>query len=141
VRDWAKIHQQPDEVQRLVRATLRGIQLAQSNRQESVRSIMQWAGMGQGLAEGSDDMAVSRWSSNGVASARGIQLAIEEIRAELKLDNPPDPARAFDLSFGAEITAEKNSQRRVKNPPASSFAAVPVRMSARSRDRTGRGNC
>ncbi|HEX9788301.1 MAG TPA: ABC transporter substrate-binding protein [Candidatus Binatia bacterium] len=94
-----KIHKQPDEIQRLVRATLRGIQLAKNNRQESVRSIMRWAGMDQGLAEGSYDMAVSGWSSNGVASAQGIQIAMEEIRAELKLDALPDPAKAFDFSF------------------------------------------
>ena len=94
-----KIHKQPDEIQRLVRATLRGIQLAKNNRQESVRSIMRWAGMDQGLGEGSYDMAVSGWSSNGVASAQGIQIAMEEIRAELKLDALPDPAKAFDFSF------------------------------------------
>ena len=35
----------------------------------------------------------------GAASAQGIQIAMEEIRVELKLEAPPDPARAFDWSF------------------------------------------
>jgi hypothetical protein len=35
-----KIQKQPIEIHRLVRATLRGIHYAESNRQESVRSIM-----------------------------------------------------------------------------------------------------
>lgn len=94
-----KIQKQRDEVQRLVRATLRGIRLAKNNKQEGVRSIMKWADMEQGLAEGSYDMAVSSWSNTGAANPQGIQIAMEEIRAELKLDVAPDPSRAFDFSF------------------------------------------
>jgi len=94
-----KIHKQPDEVQRLVRATLRGIQFAKSNKQESVRSIMKWTDMDQGLAEGSYEMAAASWSNSGAASLQGIQIAMEEIRAELKLEAPPDPSRAFEWSF------------------------------------------
>jgi len=94
-----KIHKQPDEVQRLVRATLRGIQYAKTNKQESVRSIMKWTDMDQGLAEGSFEMAASSWSNSGAASPLGIQIAMEEIRAELKLEAPPDPSRAFEWSF------------------------------------------
>jgi ABC-type nitrate/sulfonate/bicarbonate transport system substrate-binding protein len=40
-----KIQKQPDEIQRLMRATLRGINLAKTNKQKSVRSIMKWAGI------------------------------------------------------------------------------------------------
>lgn len=94
-----KIQKQPNEIQRLVRATLRGIQFAKSNKQDAVRSIMKWSDMDQELAEGSYDMAVSSWSNTGAASPQGIQIALEEIRAELKLDTAPDPARAFDWTF------------------------------------------
>ena len=52
-----KIQKQPDEIQRLVRATLRGIQLAKGNKPEAVQSIMKWADMNQELAEGSYAMA------------------------------------------------------------------------------------
>jgi len=94
-----RIHKQPDEVQRLVRATLRGIQFAKSNKQDTVRSIMKWTDMDQGLAEGSYEMALSSWSNSGAASAQGIQIAMEEIRVELKMEAPPDPAKAFEWSF------------------------------------------
>jgi hypothetical protein len=56
-------------------------------------------GLDQGLAEGSYDMAVSGWSSNGLANPKGLQIVMEEIRSELKLETAPDPARAFDFSF------------------------------------------
>jgi ABC-type nitrate/sulfonate/bicarbonate transport system substrate-binding protein len=94
-----KIRKQPDEVQRLVRATLRGIQYSKSNKAESVRSIMKWAEMDQGLAEGSYDMAVSSWSNSGAANPQGVQIAMEEIRIEQKLDALPDPSKAFEWSF------------------------------------------
>ena len=54
--------------------------------------------MDQSLANGSYDMAMSSWSSR-VASSQGLQIALEEIRAELKLDALPDPAKAFDFRF------------------------------------------
>jgi NitT/TauT family transport system substrate-binding protein len=94
-----KIQKQPDEIQRLVRATLRGIQFAKSNKQDAVRSIMKWSDMDQELAGGSYDMAVSSWSNTGAASPQGIQVALEEIRTEFKLDAAPDPAKAFDWTF------------------------------------------
>jgi len=94
-----KIQKQPDEIRRLVRATLRGIQYSKSNEPESIRSIMKWTDMDQGLAEGSYEMASSSWSATGVARAQGLQIAMEEIRAELKLEAAPDPSRAFDWSF------------------------------------------
>jgi len=94
-----KMQKQPDEIRRLVRATLRGIQYAKNNEHESIRSIMKWTDMDQGLAEGSYEMASSSWSATGVPSAQGLQIAMEEIRAELKLEAAPDPSRAFDWSF------------------------------------------
>lgn len=94
-----RIQKQPQEIRRMVRATLRGIHFAKNNRQESVRSIMKWVGLDEGLAEGSYDMAVSGWSSTGAASPQGVRLVMEEIRAELKLKAEPDPARAFDFAF------------------------------------------
>lgn len=94
-----KIRKQPDEIQRLVRATLKGIQYAKNNKQESVKAIMKWADMDEPLAEGSYDMAVTGWSSSGAANPQGIQVAMEEVKIEQKLETVPDASRAFDWSF------------------------------------------
>ena len=94
-----KIRKQPDEVQQLVRATLRGIQYAKTNKQESVRAIMKWADMDQSFAEGSYEMAVTSWSNTGAANPQGVQIAMEEIKIEQKLETLPDSAKAFDWSF------------------------------------------
>jgi ABC-type nitrate/sulfonate/bicarbonate transport system substrate-binding protein len=94
-----KIRKQPDEVQRLVRATVRGIQYAKTNKHESVSAIMKWTDMDQPLAEGSYDMAVTSWSNTGAANSQGVQIAMEEIKIEQKLETLPDSAKAFDWSF------------------------------------------
>jgi hypothetical protein len=78
---------------------LRGIHYAKSNKQESVQSIMKWAEMDLELAEGSYDMAVSSWSDIGAANPQGIQIAMDEIRTEQKLDAFPDPDKGFDWTF------------------------------------------
>ena len=41
-------------------------------------------------------MAVTSWSNTGAANPQGVQLAMEEIKMEQKLDALPDPSRAFD---------------------------------------------
>ena len=75
------------------------IRYAKSNKQESVRSIMKWAEMELEPAEDSYDMAVSSWYDTGAANPQGIQMAMEEIRVEQKLDGLPDPGKAFDWTF------------------------------------------
>jgi len=94
-----RIGRHPDEVRRLIRATLRGILYAKSQRKESVQSIMKWAGMEAALAEGSYEMAVGTWSSTGIPNPEALKAAMEEVKRELKLDTPPDPSRAFEWSF------------------------------------------
>jgi ABC-type nitrate/sulfonate/bicarbonate transport system substrate-binding protein len=94
-----KIRKQPDEVRQLVRATLRGIQYAKTNKQESIRAIMKWADIDQAFAEGSYEMAVTSWSNTGAANPQGVQIAMEEIKIEQKLETLPDSAKAFDWSF------------------------------------------
>lgn len=94
-----KIHKQPDEIHRLVRATQRGIQFAKANRQETIRSIVNWTEMDPALADGSYELAASSWSNSGAANSQGIQIAMEPIKAEMKLDALPDSGKAFDWSF------------------------------------------
>ena len=72
---------------------------ARANRQESGRSIMKWTDMDQRVGEATYEMTASSSSVTGRAGAEGLQVAMEEIRAEFRLDTAPDPASAFDFSF------------------------------------------
>jgi len=94
-----RIQKQSGEIRKLVRATLRAIQFAKTNRQESVKSIAKWTAMELPLAQGSYDMAVETWSSSGAPGAEALRATMEEVQKELKLERAPDPAQAFDWSF------------------------------------------
>jgi len=60
---------------------------------------MKWVQLDHALAEGSYSMAVGSWSDTGESNATSMQIAMDEIKTELKLDAAPDPSRAFDWSF------------------------------------------
>ena len=94
-----RIQKQSGEIRKLVRATLRAIQFAKTNRQESVKSIAKWTAMELPLAQGSYDMAVETWSASGIPGAEALRATMEEVQKELKLERAPDPLQAFDWSF------------------------------------------
>jgi ABC-type nitrate/sulfonate/bicarbonate transport system substrate-binding protein len=94
-----RIQKQSGEIRKLVRATLRAIQFAKTNRQESVKSIAKWTAMELPLAQGSYDMAVETWSASGITGAEALRATMEEVQKELKLERAPDPLQAFDWSF------------------------------------------
>src|ERR1041385_4300369 len=52
-----RVHTHTGEVQRMVRAALRAIQFAKTNRRDTVAAIAKWTGMDAKLADGSYDMA------------------------------------------------------------------------------------
>ncbi|HEX9445905.1 MAG TPA: ABC transporter substrate-binding protein, partial [Candidatus Binatia bacterium] len=88
-----RIHKQPGEVRKMVRATLRAIGYARTNRPESVRSIARWTGMEARLAEGSYDLAAGTWTPNGMPGAAALAATMEEVQRELKLERPPEPSQ------------------------------------------------
>jgi ABC-type nitrate/sulfonate/bicarbonate transport system substrate-binding protein len=93
------IRKQPEEIRRIVRATLRAIQYAKSNRDEVVKSIARWTALSLSLAQGSYDLAVGTWTATGIPSAEALRVALDEVKTELKLDQLPDASGAFDWSF------------------------------------------
>jgi NitT/TauT family transport system substrate-binding protein len=97
-----RIQKRPDEIRRMIRATLRGTKYAKGNRDESVKAIVKWTGMETALAEGSYDLAAGTWSDSGIPDAATLGATLKDVMAELKLETPPDPSKVFDLSFVKE---------------------------------------
>ena len=60
--------------------------------------------MNEALAEGTYEMAAG---ANRMSTALGLQIAMEEIRSERRLEVTPDPAAAFVL-----LRTERRSSRR-----------------------------
>jgi NitT/TauT family transport system substrate-binding protein len=94
-----RIQKRPDEIRRMVRATLRGTKHVTSHREESVKSIARWTGMETALAGGSYDLAAGTWSNSGLPDAAALNAAMVDVARELKLEAPPDPSRIFEWNF------------------------------------------
>ncbi len=98
-----RIQKRPEEIRRMVRATLRATKYAKEHRDESVKSIAKWTGMENAFAEGSYDLASGTWSNDGIPAPDALASAMQDIMRELKLDASPDPAKIFEWSFVKEI--------------------------------------
>lgn len=98
-----RIQKRPDEIRRMVRATLHATKYAKEHRDESAKSIAKWTGMENALAEGSYDLASGTWSNNGIPAPDALASAMQDVMRELKLEAPPDPAKVFEWSFVKEI--------------------------------------
>jgi NitT/TauT family transport system substrate-binding protein len=97
-----RIQKRPDEIRRMVRATLRATKYVKSHREESAKSIAKWTGMETALAEGSYDLAAGTWSNSGIPDAGALNAAMLDVARELKLEAPPEPSKIFDWSFVKE---------------------------------------
>lgn len=98
-----RIQKRPDEIRRMVRATLRATKYAKANRGDSVKTIARWTGMESSLAEGSYDLAAGTWSQSGIPGPEALGAAMQEVMRDLKLEAPPDSARVFEWSFVKEM--------------------------------------
>lgn len=94
-----RIQKRPEEIRRMVRATLRAVKYVKTHREESAQSIAKWTGMESALAEGSYDLAAATWSNSGIPDSDSLNAAMLDVMRELKLEALPDPARIFDWSF------------------------------------------
>jgi NitT/TauT family transport system substrate-binding protein len=98
-----RIQKRPDEIRRMVRATMRSIKYVKGHRDESAKSIVKWTGMEIALAEGSYDLAAATWSNSGMPAPDALATAMQDVMRELKLEAPPDPAKIFEWSFVKEV--------------------------------------
>lgn len=91
-----KIAERPDQVQRMVRGTLRGLRYVLANRNETVESLAREYGLERALAEQSYDAVVGSFTRDGTMSPTAIRalLAVER-------DGPADAPleRLVELRF------------------------------------------
>jgi ABC-type nitrate/sulfonate/bicarbonate transport system substrate-binding protein len=96
------LKQKPDQVRRVVRATVRALLYMRKNKEQSVRIMMNWLALDREVAEKSYDMALDSFSEDGSPSRKGLMTSIE--LAGVKEDIPV--SKVFDFSFLQEVQSE-----------------------------------
>lgn len=97
-----KIMENPDEVYRMVRATLRGLMFSadKKNKEASLDIIMRnWGVKTQSMAAEMLDYMVKALLADASVSMQGLQYLVDRQRENAKVTEPIDASQVVDLSF------------------------------------------
>jgi NitT/TauT family transport system substrate-binding protein len=81
-----KIKENPDQVRRALRATLKGLRYVWENKSGTVEVIENWLKLDKKIASLTYDLALKSYSRNGEVDDRGIQLTVDMINAREKIE-------------------------------------------------------
>jgi len=97
-----KIKEKPDQVKRMARVLLRGLELTRSDRGYAVDFITRQWPVSRRAAENSYDLMVKTFSPNGEAPEKAIRDLIEEVRRDQKIERQIAVSEVVDFSFVRE---------------------------------------
>jgi ABC-type nitrate/sulfonate/bicarbonate transport system substrate-binding protein len=88
-----KIKEKPDEIRRVIKATIRANRLIRDNRDEAVRTLIQWGKVEREFAYASYDALRNLFNADGAVPER-IELVIEQTRRSNKVARKWRPAKS-----------------------------------------------
>jgi NitT/TauT family transport system substrate-binding protein len=100
-----KLRDNPGQVKRVLRASLKGLRYTLENKPGSVDVLQNWYRVDREIGNASYDLAVKSYSSNGEVSEKGVSLSMEFARGGGRLDKEPSPSEITD--FGLLRQAKK----------------------------------
>jgi NitT/TauT family transport system substrate-binding protein len=105
-----KIKENPDQVRRLLRATLKGLRYVWEDKAGTVDVIENWLKLDKKVASLTYDLALKSYSRNGEVDDRGIQLTVDMINAREKID------KKFNVSDLVDYTQLREARKRLAWP-------------------------
>src|SRR5919109_4898961 len=101
-----KIKEKPDEIRRVIKATIRANRFIRDNRDEAVRTLMAWGKVERDYAYASYDTLRNLYNADGTVPEDGLRLVVDQARHNAKLGRAVTPAEVADLRFLREAQAE-----------------------------------
>jgi NitT/TauT family transport system substrate-binding protein len=101
-----KIKKDPDLIKRVIRASLRSLQLLQSNPRETVKILMKWTGATEKDALRSLELAKPGFSKNGMLADDDLSIEWNFIQQQTKKTNVP-------VSIAHDMTLLREAQREL----------------------------
>ena len=101
-----KIKEKPDEMRRVIKATIRANRFIRDNRDEAVRTLIGWGKVEREFAYASYDALKNLFNADGAVPEDGLKLVIEQARRGAKVTREVAPNEVVDLSFLREAQAE-----------------------------------
>ncbi|MGH7887432.1 MAG: ABC transporter substrate-binding protein [Candidatus Binatia bacterium] len=107
-----KIKEKPQEIRRVVKATIRANRFIRDNRDEAVRTLMSWGKVEREFAYASYDALRNLFNADGAVPEDGLKLVIEQTRRGSKVTREVAPNEVADLTFLREAQAELGIKAR-----------------------------
>lgn len=105
-----KIKENPDQVRRLLRATLKGLRYVWEDKPGTVDVIENWLKLDRKVASLTYDLALKSYSRNGEVDDRGIQLTVDMINAREKIE------KKINVSDLVDYTQLREARKRLAWP-------------------------
>jgi len=107
-----KIKEKPDEIRRVIKATIRANRFIRDNRDEAVRALIAWGKVEREFAYASYDALRNLFNADGAVPEDGLKLVIEQARRNAKVVREIMPNEVVDLTFLHEAHAELGIKAR-----------------------------
>jgi NitT/TauT family transport system substrate-binding protein len=107
-----KIKEKPDEIRRVIKATIRANRFIRDNRDEAVRTLIGWGKVEREFAYASYDALRNLFNADGAVPEDGLKLVIEQTRRSNKVAREVAPSEVVDLSFLGKAQAELGIKAR-----------------------------
>lgn len=107
-----KIKEKPDEIRRVLKATIRANRFIRDNRDEAVRTLISWGKVEREFAYASYDALRNLFNADGAVPEDGLKLVIEQARRNAKIARDVAPGDVADLTFLREAQAELGIKAR-----------------------------
>ena len=107
-----KIKEKPDEIRRVIKATIRANRVIRDNRDEAAKTLMVWGKVERDFAYASYDALRNLFNADGAVPEDGLKLVIEQARRSAKVAREVAPNEVADLTFLREAQAELGIKAR-----------------------------
>jgi len=107
-----KIKDKPDEIRRVIKATIRANRFIRDNRDEAVRALIAWGKVEREFAYASYDALRNLFNADGAVPEDGLKLVIEQARRNAKVIREIMPNEVVDLTFLHEAQTELGIKAR-----------------------------
>jgi NitT/TauT family transport system substrate-binding protein len=107
-----KIKEKPDEVRRIIKATIRANRFIRDNRDEAVRALAAWSKIDGDFAYASYDALRNLFNADGAVPEDGLKLVIDQARHSAKIAREVAPAEVADLTFLRQAQSELGIKAR-----------------------------
>jgi len=107
-----KIKDKPDEIRRVIKATIRANRFIRDNRDEAVRALIGWGKVEREFAYASYDALRNLFNADGAVPEDGLKLVIEQARRNAKVIREIMPNEVVDLTFLHEAQVELGIKAR-----------------------------